>query len=585
VIVAGPGTVFANALSGAGGLYLTQGSLTVAGTNTYTGATNVGNNLGNAAATLVLPNSKSIASSSQISINKNGVLDASQGWVFNANQPVSIKDKGQLKIKSSTDFTNANLVIDPVAATELNANKPIYFVDNSTNPININIKLDLSANRYTDFIAHPYVGATNTSAFVGGSYTGTITGSVTSASPLYVLSTTNTVTNIQRVSFSSFARGTAAQNFGAYLDQQVGNGNTVDKTLINIETNVTDAAVISKILQEESAQPFADMFRTGVHRSLAVLGGLEDRVSSIATSRTGNESVAKLGVKQVRPMAKSNAPAAPAPSGEDGWDAWASDEAGTQIGIERRIGDLTIGLTGATGWGRTRFESPEVRINSDSWHIGLYTVAPIGPVTLDASVMYGYADNDSTRTPHVAALVPALGPDVQNHGRFDSQDLTLSLGAAYNMLPADSAFQAAPVLRLTFVDYTQSGFGETNQTAAGAGAYNVGKMSASTFLSKLGYRVSYNVRSGSTEYGADLAAYWQHDWDNKGRGVDVSMKDGAAGTSYRAVGRKDSSDSVLINGGLQATFDDKYFIRGSGAIEFGGIRQDLIGTVTVGVKF
>ncbi len=634
-VALGNRAVFTTGLSGAGGLTLDDGELQVANVNSYTGGTSI-----DPGAALFLPKADSITNSSGVTIK--GTLDASAvGFAFRQGQPVEVRAEvyaesntvhyhGDLRVKDGTsNWANANLAVDissrvgnsatgaspSITQTGVALNKTstavtgltLRLIPRSVYVIGVEQVESSQPVAMKDYFAAEEVLADGTlQEITDRARVGAVSGTMISARPIYKLNWTKDGDALTwtRQSYGVFGQGQNGANFGAYLDKQISAISTKEfpAFLRKVDATFTEASTFTKLINEISAQPFADMYRSGLGRSLAVLGGLEDRINSLATSASEEGASRKFGYKQATP-APTRA-AAPVASTDDEWAAWlsvyeressdkalASDgasklknsETGTQMGVERRVGSLKVGLTGATGWGRSTFDTPSTQISSDSWHVGLYTIAPINQLTLDASFMYGLVSNTSNRTPHTNALFRDTTPDSNTyHGKFDSRDLSLSIGAAYNLMQAGSAFQMAPVVRLTYVNYSQSAFSETE---TGAFAYKVDKMDAGTFLSKLGYRVSYTKRAGSVDLGADLGAYWQHDWDNSGRSVNASLKGGLDGTSYSAVSRKGSSDSALLNGGLQITFSDKYTLRGSAGAEFGGDRNDLNGTVTFGIKF
>ena len=606
------GTVFTAGLSGEGGLWLQQGVLTVGSVNAYTGATKVTDGSANGTtgslSALKLASKTSIATSSSVSVGANAILDASaDGFTFKTTQPVTIEAQGKFKTDpAKTNFTDASLFVDPTS--DLYAAIVLTGANGSTTqPIELNLKA--KANPLYSFTPRlERAGNIDSSNYVvadTGVTLGAVTGTVAyDKSPLYTLYSSGGNVYTSRTSYASFAVTPTTKSLGTYLDQQivtVGSGNSsVWNHLANtVEPTLTTAAQYTEFLNQNSAQPFADMYRSGLERALAVLGGLEDRLTSIATAGSEEGSSRKFGYKQ---MAPHSHPAGPSKAADDEWSAWLSvyersgndksvgegasklhnSEAGTQMGVERQLGGLKVGLIGATGWGRSSFDKPDAQISSDSWHVGIYTIAPIDKLSLDASFIYGLTSNSSSRTPHVNSLLGSTLPDTTYHGKFDSRDLSISVGVAYNLMQAGSAFQMAPVLRLSYVNYNQSAFSEFESNV---GAQQVGSMSSGSFLSKLGYRTSYTLRSGSTEFGADLGAYWQHDWNTESRSLSSSFVGGLAGTSYTATGRKGTSDSALINGGLQIMFNDKYTLRASAGVEFGGERENLNGTVTFGIKF
>jgi autotransporter-associated beta strand protein len=627
-------------LSGAGGLRVSGSGGTLVfdknTVNTYTGQTVV-----ESGATVEVNKSNTLSSSSDIVIR--GTLDGSapnalpatartpaSGFAFRAGQPVEVRFSaanggGVLKLADGTSFANADLatdienrleglsgkagIVQVIAATtsaaipsvKLKVITPIVYskaaigVPQSTASASVSIRDFFGAQTAAGVPVTP----------------GAVTGTIASARPINKITwSEGTALTWTRQSYSAFGQGQNGANFGAYLDDQINATSTraLPRTLRYADANFATEALFTRLMNETSAQPFADMVRSGFERSLAVLGGLEDRVASLTTSATGEGASHKFGYKQVAPMAAAAAPRK-ATQSDDAWAAWTSvygreaadradsgegasklknTEGGVQFGVERQLGNLIVGLTGATGWGRSSYDTPSAQISSDSWHLGAYAAAPLDSLVLDASFIYGLVSNQSTRTPQINGLLGRTDADTSYRGKFDSRDLSISVGLAYNMLPAESAFQAAPVLRLTYLNYSQSAFSETESAGAGVGGlgYNVGSMNAGTFLTKLGYRLSYNTKVGaSTDFGADLGAYWQHDWDNKGRGLDASLSGGLSGTSYQAVGRKSTSDIAIVNGGLQLTFNERYLIRGSTAVEFGGKRENLTGSITFGLKF
>ena len=594
------GTVFSTPITGLGGLSLYIGKLTLAGTNTFTGETTVNGG------TLVLPKKDSITTSSQVNVS-GGLLNASQdGFTFRSGQLVKLSGGSFSVNAGSSNLSSANVSFENggklvltgslASATVIPVKKPVF-------------NYSLTTPKPT-FETAPSIGDVTVNNLDLGSPTYTL-GAPTAVNPIYTIAysvnaigvSTQTVT---RASYSTFASGKTATSLGAYLDaaESSDTAPALQDSLRNeIDVNVTSSATYTEILRQLSPQAFADMTRAGLERLAAVNAGLEDRMAAIATANIEGSVVSKNGVK-----AGSSAPSAPVAAGSsEGWGGWVSvygrsgdakadsaqgfakmknEDTGTQFGVENQVGTATVGLTGATGWGRSTFDNPSTQINSDSWHLGLYMVVPVGdsPLSIDGSVIYGLVSNDSTRTVSVSGLGLGL-KDRSYKAKFDSRDLSISAGIAFNLMPKTSAFQLAPVLRMSVLNYSQNEVSESGVGVGNTGATHMDKIDATTFLTKLGVRSSYVTKvSASAEFGADASVYWQHDWDGKGRTANATLVGGVSGTSFSVTGRKTDQDTAVINGGLQMTFKNRYTIRGSGAVQTGD-DTNLTGIVSLGIKF
>ena len=106
----------------------------------------------------------------------------------------------------------------------------------------------------------------------------------------------------------------------------------------------------------------------------------------------------------------------------------------------------------------------------------------------------------------------------------------------------------------------------------------------SSFLSKLGWKFSYAGGGKDVAFGADASSYWLHDWTSGAMSTAAGLK-GGSGITFPVSSRKGSSDSALLNAGLQLTFSERYTTRLSVNQELGGDRNETVGRATVGVKF
>lgn len=615
-------TEFATGLSGLGGLEVVSGTLQVAANNSYAGRTVV-----NEGATLVLPAASSISNSSEVII-KGTVDGSSGGFAFRPGQAVEIRNGdnhlGAMKLKDGTaDWTKANLAVD--IARRMGAFGPgiaqVGVPVNGTSSAVMGVTLKvITPEFYTVdveqvesvtpvepkdyFTAYDDAGTEITDR----SRVGAVTGSIVSARPIYAVNAVNGL-RWKRQSYSRFGTGSNGTSFGKYLDQQISANShqPLPRFLRETVDQLRESVEIERVLREMSARPFADMPRLGVQRSIAVLGGVEDRVASLAASDGAPVPSSKFGYKQeAAPVFAASTGATPAPNSaaqsDRQWTAWSgvygrggtdkadesqgtsrvdTSESGARLGIERRLGTLTLGVTGAEGWGRYTFETPSALISTDFWHLGLYALAPVGNGWLDASFLHTSGRNRSSRAPQLSAFTGT--GDAVYLGKFDSGGDAVSVGFAYNLCSPDWVIQASPVVRLSYLSYHQAAFSESD---AGLGAYRVGKVNTETFVSKLGQRMSIKKElTAHVGLESDLGIYWQHDWGNRGHGVNVSLASGLGGTSYQAVGGRGTDDLVTVSYGVQFTVNRRYFIRGSATAELCGGRETVAGAVTFGIVF
>jgi len=597
------GTVFSTPITGQGGLILGSGTLTLAASNSYTADTEI--NPGATNAKLVLLKRDSIYSSSALKINSGSVDATKDGFTFRSGQLV------QLNGGSSSFALNAGSSNLSSANVSFNGGT-LVLTGSITSATRLPVKKDVARYLFTPEVtlgAAPTIGTDIiVTSLDAGSPVKTVTlGATQAVNPVYTIDYTVdgagvSYQTVTRQSYATFATGKTATSLAQYLDAAVSSATApkLQADLQGADREITDGSTYTEIFNQLSPQAFADMTRTGFERLAAVNAGLEDHIAAIATANIEGSAVSKNGVK-----AASSASSAHAPSSEgDGWAGWVNvygrsgeakadstqgaaklknDDAGTQFGVEKQVGSATVGVTGANGWGSSSFDKPYAKINSDSWHLGLYMVVPVGdsPLSIDGSVLYGLVTNESTRT----VSIPAINLQESYKAKFDSRDLSISAGLAFNLLPKGSAFQLAPVLRMSVLNYSQSAVSESAVGANHNLDTHMDKIDATTFLTKLGVRTSYVTKVGATtEFGADASVYWQHDWDSKGRSANASLGGGVTGTSFSVTGRKSDEDTAVINGGLQMTFNNRYTIRGSGAVQTGDA-TNLTGIVSFGIKF
>ena len=114
--------------------------------------------------------------------------------------------------------------------------------------------------------------------------------------------------------------------------------------------------------------------------------------------------------------------------------------------------------------------------------------------------------------------------------------------------------------------------------------FNAGKLSDTSLLSKLGMRVSHRSQvSKDVSIGLDGAAYWVHDFDSAGKGLNTQLV-GATG-SFQSIGRKTNVESAQVNLGVHATFSETVTIRLSGQQDVGSASSQSSGVFSIALNF
>ena len=225
--------------------------------------------------------------------------------------------------------------------------------------------------------------------------------------------------------------------------------------------------------------------------------------------------------------------------------------------------------------GNTVFHDDNVRIETDTWHVGGFGSVAMGDVTVDASVIYGQGDNTSKRDDVTA-------PGSELRGSFNSSDLQAGVGVAVNLLPKGGAWQLTPLARVKYVNYSQDRFAESGS----AFGFTTEKLTKETVISKVGARLGYTTEvTRRTTLGLDGGAYWVHDYSAGAKSAKLQLT--AAGTpdTFDAVGRGADADTAQFNVGVQATFSESLTLRLSGQQDVSTNRQDSTGVFSVAINF
>jgi fibronectin-binding autotransporter adhesin len=398
---------------------------------------------------------------------------------------------------------------------------------------------------------------------------------------------------VDRSSYAEFARGKSGEAFAKYLDSQLtpdhyDSVGILGQTLRTLDATLAASDVSSHLRRIDASAAYASLYTVGIRRANAVAIPVEDHLDALAAS-AATDSVVALAAGAAGSSTGTITPASH--DHELNWTAWTaaygsrfqvdadssaggiqSSDNGATLGLEHHIGNLRLGAVASVGQGSVNFDDPSVRVESDHWHVGGYGSVAFGPVTVDASALFGSSDESSVRS--------VTGGSAR--GDFATNDTQVGVGVAVNLTPRSSGWQVTPVARLKYVSYKQDGFAETGP--GGALLFNTGDVNEDTVVSKLGLRVAHrNEISKGFTLGVDGAAYWVHDFNADGRNLALRLQ-GATG-SFTGTGRNGQSNTAQLNLGVQATVADSVTFRLSGQQEIGSNRTQSTGLFAVGLSF
>lgn len=396
----------------------------------------------------------------------------------------------------------------------------------------------------------------------------------------------------ERKSYESLAASPNTREFAGVLDKelgnQLGNGSNVAQLMDKLDALASGGDVEHLLRIANGGPTYASVYNVATKRIQRAGSQLESHLDSLAAV-SGSDRVYSFGVSRRGDGPTMLTPTGGGQSREQGkWTAWTSGYAsesrmdgdsnlagdirardqGAGIGAERVIGDLRVGVITQIGKADASFDSAG-RLDSDHWSAGGFASVAIGSIVLDASAMYGTADNKISRYNGLGTV----------QGDFSSHDTQIGVGVAMNLAPASSQWQVTPVARLKHLSYTQEAFSER-----GAGFLDVDRMSEGEWSTKLGLRFGRRAETGkSVAFSLDGGAYWVHDYDSNGKSLNLRVS--GTGSTFSATGVGSNADSVQLNLGAQVTFSDAYYIHLGGQQDFGGNRSQSAGVLSVGVSF
>jgi len=249
---------------------------------------------------------------------------------------------------------------------------------------------------------------------------------------------------------------------------------------------------------------------------------------------------------------------------------------GNVTGVERRFGQLTLGLMGGAGTGSTQMNQPNSKITSDSWHLGLYMSQPLGRrVFMDTAAFYGESENEIKRT----QVLPT--GTVSGRGRMLSQEFLLQAGLGAQLAASGSPWSIVPSARIAYAGVHQNS--ATEERAGSVGVRSNAKWN-STALSRTGLDVSREGRIGRLPTRMSANAAWVHDFAVDPRKLGVRWL-GEQGSTWTISSGRRAADALKLGVSLEIGLGDRRTLRLYGEQEFQQNAKISRGGVTFTIGF
>ena len=209
-------------------------------------------------------------------------------------------------------------------------------------------------------------------------------------------------------------------------------------------------------------------------------------------------------------------------------------------GVDMAVDDgLLIGLT--AGLGRQNFTSGNGTGESGDLMIGAYARKDIGPLTVSGAFGYGRHHIKTLR------VVTVAGTDVLQ-GKQDADDFGGRLEAGWRTM-LDDQYALTPYVAVAADSFESPAYGETALSGASTFALSFAAHSSTLGRSELGARLGRNYETDNGTLSADLQGAWAHQLDDAP--VTQATFQGLPGASFVVTGVRAAADGALLGADVQ----------------------------------
>jgi hypothetical protein len=247
---------------------------------------------------------------------------------------------------------------------------------------------------------------------------------------------------------------------------------------------------------------------------------------------------------------------------------------GSILGVEQRRGDLTFGFTGAMGQTSANFKELPGGLTTDAWHGGLYAVARMGNVVLESSAVIGASDTKAHRTISAPGLTT-------REGRISAKGMEwlLNTGAALPLVVPGS-LTITPSARLMVQGQTLDPTSENNLSGLEVA---LARQSTTSVLHQAGVELRKQMSLVGKSAAATLQTDWIHNYNSKGRDLNMAMGGGATSFGYK--GSDSGADALRVTGAFEAALNERTTLRLSVDYQTMTRATSTNGSVSLGYAF
>jgi fibronectin-binding autotransporter adhesin len=346
-------------------------------------------------------------------------------------------------------------------------------------------------------------------------------------------------------------------------------------TSLDSKTSVADLDVVLAAL---NPAPYAELASLGMNRVMDLQSAIQGHLDTLALGvlsdyepSEGEAAVMNAWTSAYGGWANRDGNA------QQGLPGYSSSNYGNISGVERRFGDLTLGITGAVGSTSATFKQTNGSLSADTWHAGLYASAPFEfddfGLILDAGLLYGQGDSTVKRSAAAAGLGTFTG-------KVTSTEWLGKVGFSFPSILPDDTFTVTPSMHLLLASYSQSALTEGSLTGLEAKVAAYSQMSAAT---RLGLQGAKLLRVGQLPARLTASLNWLHSFDSTGRQVDIGFSGGNSTAKF--TGSSSGMDAVRIGLGGEVAITDRtrFLLTIDHQLQKG--QSATTGNASVGVQF
>jgi outer membrane autotransporter protein len=259
---------------------------------------------------------------------------------------------------------------------------------------------------------------------------------------------------------------------------------------------------------------------------------------------------------------------------ELGTPGYTTNASGNVSGIEKRLGSLTLGLSGAAGVSSATCGFGMGSVRTDSWLAGLYGSLPVAGLTLDGALGYGNSDSRVLRSGNF------LGGSGTIVDLADSEWLA-EFGAS---LPFELlSMQVTPSARFYYTSYRQSSVRE-NGTGTGMNAAIRQAFFHSESL-RVGLQLSRMWNAETRPVRLSVSGDWLHRQDQQERSsLDIGATD-LPGQTQPFVSSRAGLDSFRMGFSLEVALTHSSTLRANVLRQNQSGQKTTNASLSIGVEF